>query len=189
MEKFVNSSAVLDTALLIDDGPDIRIILYGTQEDSTQSFMTYLNDYKDESLSCVTLTMLPAHWAKFKQYNISHKEMFMYYLINKNVEGIFTIEYTKRGVPHLHGLLHNISERDKDFWGAQACVKKMLRDDDYHLGWIRYCVKDKITEEMNEMFSIQIKKKKLMYIHFLNIKIEILRIKIYSNIIKQNGVF
>lgn len=173
MEKFIflKRSAVLDTALfdphhansvevkhfvndkIISTYKDIRLLIDGSSEDAEKAFHSYISEFTEderESLRCCTFTILPAHWKKYLSVSADVNDVMMSYLELKSVNGMFVIEYTKRGVPHIHGISPNVHERCNRFWGASCRIKKI--NEKGIDGWITYCCKDKISDAMNKRF-------------------------------------
>jgi hypothetical protein len=165
---------------------DIRILIEGTCEDAEEAFNNYLSEFPNSELHnmrCCTFTILPAHWKKFQEAKSDVNAVMISYLDQKNVNGMFVIEYTKRGVPHLHGISPNVHERCNRFWGASCKIKRINQNG--IAGWITYCCKDKISAEMNKMFLPQAQNPELCIYTYRDH-----HAKFFSNtlVYKKNGI-
>lgn len=97
----------------------------------------------------ITLTIRPSEIMLCDKRNVVHSEYLVGKLIDFPFKGVFVLEYTKKGEPHLHGIVavrNPISKEElqslKEDWFAQVNIRAINQEESFR----------KYTEYMTKTF-------------------------------------
>lgn len=79
-------------------------------------YLDYIFGVTSIPLLAVTFTLIPAEWAELKKHSAEEQSDYLFKKISKYYSNfIFVTELTKKGVPHLHGIVLNTPLKEDIF--------------------------------------------------------------------------
>lgn len=135
-------------------------------------FEPYLNGHTISQLKCYAITLtVPDSTVKFIREREANLIDFFYFLLKKhNMLGIYVLEYTKKGVEHIHGIVYSkdIEKMTKKVvrnkggntytylhptYPYEHTIKEVKTNQAF-TGWKNYIVKGLIHPNVVEFFNI-----------------------------------
>lgn len=163
------------TAQIIEDNlPNSECKIVNSELNKEQAKVILYDEFRPEydnrkvKLYALTLTISPAEYKALIKQKYKELEIFQAKLKVLGIGGSFVREYTKKGVPHLHGIIkfpvvediiqEDISQYIRNKWGYMICLKNIPDITDLS-GWIEYMTKDMFSKYYFETLRFLEKKK------------------------------